>query len=223
MLSVIGDILPMAAVIAANPIIVVVMVLMLLSPGGVRTSAAYLSGWLAGLTALVGLVYLVSRLLVGEDGAGGLPTFVLIESAIGMALIYLGWKKFKGRPARGEIAELPSWMAAVSSMSPARSFGLGVMLATMNPKNIMLVASATVIMAASDLDTPGVAGVVVIFVAVATLSIGGPFVAALVAFDRVAPSLREVREWLVQNSATILAVLLFVIGVNILGKALGAL
>jgi threonine/homoserine/homoserine lactone efflux protein len=223
MLSVIGDILPLAAVVAANPINVIFMVLMLLSPGGKRTSASYLAGWTVGLVALMSVVILVGALLVGGDGDASRPTFVGLETALGLGLLYLAWRKWRGRPAKGETAELPAWMGAVDTMSVPRSFGMGLMLAVANPKNIMLVASAGLMIAAADLRTASVVITVIVFVVLSTLPIGGPFVAYRVAPERVDRPLQEVRDWLVGNSAAILAALLFVIGLNIIGKAIGAL
>ncbi len=223
MLSVIGDILPLAAVVAANPINVIFMVLMLLSPHGKGTSASYLAGWIFGLVALMSVVIVVGVLLVGGDGSASRPTFVVLELALGVGLLYLAWLKWRKRPAKGETAELPSWMSAVDSMSVSRSFGMGVMLAAVNPKNIMLLASAGLMIAAADLKTAGVVITVVVFVALSTLSIGGPFIAYRVAPERVDRPLREVRDWLVGNSAAIIAALLLLIGINIIGKAIGAI
>jgi threonine/homoserine/homoserine lactone efflux protein len=223
MLSVIGDILPLVAVVAANPINIIFMVLMLLSPDGKRISSSYLAGWTVGLVALMSIVILLGALLVGGDGDASRPTFVVLEVAIGIGLMYLAWRKWRARPAKGETVELPSWMGAVDSMSETRAFGTGLMLAAVNPKNIMLVASAGLMIAAADLRTSGVIVTSVVFVVLSTLSIGGPYVAYRVSPERVEQPLREVRDWLVENSATIIAALLFLIAVNIIGNAIGAM
>jgi threonine/homoserine/homoserine lactone efflux protein len=114
-------------------------------------------------------------------------------------------------------------MGAVDSMSVPRSFGMGLMLAVANPKNIMLVASAGLMIAAADLRTAGVLVTVIVFVVLATLSIGGPYFAHRVSPEGVERPLRQARDWLVGNSAAILATLLLVIGVKIIGKAIGAM
>ena len=50
-----------------------------------------------------------------------------------------------------------------------------------------------------------------------------PVIAYLVASDRMAAPLERLRTWLVHNNATIMGVLLLVIGVVLIGKGLGNL
>lgn len=222
MLRVIGDILPIAAVIAANPGIVVVMVLMLLSPSGKGASTGYLAGWLLGIGVLVSLVVTLASLLA-EDGGNDLPTFALLEILIGAGLIVLGWTQWQGRRREGESATLPSWMSAVDAMTAPRAFGLGLMLAAANPKNIALVVSAALMIAAADIATGAVVLSILVFTVVASASIGGPFIAYRVSPARVDQPLRDAREWLVQNNATIMATLLVVIGMVVIGNGIGLL
>ena len=48
-----------------------------------------------------------------------------------------------------------------------------------------------------------------------------PVVGSLIAAARLAGPLEKLREWLVDNNAVIMAVLLLVIGVSMIGKGLG--
>ena len=50
-----------------------------------------------------------------------------------------------------------------------------------------------------------------------------PVLAFLVAHDRMQEPLDELRRWLTVNNATVMSVLLLVIGVAILGKGIGGL
>ena len=49
-----------------------------------------------------------------------------------------------------------------------------------------------------------------------------PVIAYLVASKRMAAPLESLRGWLVQNNATVMAVLLLVIGVVLIGKGIGS-
>jgi hypothetical protein len=49
-----------------------------------------------------------------------------------------------------------------------------------------------------------------------------PVIGYLVASDRLAGPLDKLREWLVENNATIMAVLLLVIGVAVIGKGIAS-
>jgi hypothetical protein len=49
-----------------------------------------------------------------------------------------------------------------------------------------------------------------------------PVIGYLIASARLAGPLDKLREWLVENNATIMAVLLLVIGVAVIGKGIGS-
>lgn len=60
-----------------------------------------------------------------------------------------------------------------------------------------------------------------IFVLIAGCSVSIPVIAHLLASRRMARPLESLRGWLVQNNATVMAVLPLVIGVVVIGKGLG--
>jgi Sap, sulfolipid-1-addressing protein len=64
---------------------------------------------------------------------------------------------------------------------------------------------------------------IVVFVAIAACSVVLPVSAYLVVRDRIHDELNELREWLTANNATVMALLLLVLGVVILGKGIGGL
>ena len=63
---------------------------------------------------------------------------------------------------------------------------------------------------------------IVVFVVIAACSVAVPVIAYLVASKRMAAPLEALRGWLVQNNATVMAVLLLVIGVVLVGKGIGS-
>lgn len=64
---------------------------------------------------------------------------------------------------------------------------------------------------------------VAVFTLIAASMVAVPVVAFLIAGRRMEPSLNSLHAWLTQNNATVMAVLLLVIGVVLLGKGIGAL
>jgi len=112
-------------------------------------------------------------------------------------------------------------MTAIDQMTPVKAAGMGVLLSAVNPKNLLLCVSAGVTVAAASLDTAEpVASVAVFTVAVSTVVV--PAVAYAVAGARLRHPLDE-QGWLQANIATVMAVLLLVLGVSVLGKGLGGL
>jgi len=63
---------------------------------------------------------------------------------------------------------------------------------------------------------------IVVFTLIAACSVAIPVIAYLVASGRMAGPLESLRRWLVHNNATVMAVLLLVIGVVVIGKGIGS-
>ena len=61
---------------------------------------------------------------------------------LGVVLLALARRNWRKRPAPGEEATMPKWLATVESVSPVKALGLGVVLAAVNPKNLILTAGA---------------------------------------------------------------------------------
>jgi hypothetical protein len=66
------------------------------------------------------------------------------------------------------------------------------------------------------------ATVVVIYTVLASATVAGPVIAYLAASARMATPLEALRGWLLHNNATVMAVLLLVIGVVVIGKGIGS-
>lgn len=92
----------------------------------------------------------------------------------------------------------------------------------MNPKNLLLAAGAGVAIGTAGLSVGADVVVIVIFVIVAASSVAIPVIGYLVAADRIRGPLDSLRGWLVGNNATVMSVLLLVIGVVLIGKGIAA-
>ena len=57
----------------------------------------------------------------------------------------------------------------------------------------------------------------------AASTVAAPVIAYLIAPDSMAGPLKRMREWLAANNATVMAVLLLVIGVVLIGRGIGGL
>jgi len=218
--SVIGEMLPLAVGIAISPVPIIAAVLMLLSPRAMRTSLGFLVGWVFGIAAAVVLFTLLSSTLPKQDSSGASPVVAVIKLILGVLLLLVAIRQWRGRPAEGETAELPTWMSAIDSMTSGKALGLGFLLAAVNPKNLLLAISAGVIAGGAGLDTGQVAVVLAIFVVLAASTV--PVLAYLLASARMSGPLDQLRAWLVDNNNAIMAVMLLVLGVAMIGKGISA-
>jgi threonine/homoserine/homoserine lactone efflux protein len=220
MTSVIGEILPLAIGVAISPIPIIAAILMLLSPKAKSTSVAFLIGWIVGIVVAIVVFTLLSSVLPQGDTGAPSRTAGVIKIVLGALLLLVAARQWRGRPAEGEQASLPKWMSAIDSMTPVKGLGLGFLLASVNPKNLLLAASAGLVVGSAQLTFGEITVVVIVFTVLAGCTVLIPVIAYLIASARMRGPLERLRTWLVGNNATIMAVLLLVIGVSVIGKGL---
>ena len=194
---------------------------MLLSPRAKTTSLGFLVGWVLGIAVAVVAFTLLSSVLPEQDSSGASPVSGVIKIGLGVLLLLVAIKQWRGRPAAGAEPELPKWMAAIDTMTAGKALGLAFLLAAVNPKNLLLAISAAVIIGGAGLSLGQSIVVIVIFVVLAASTVLVPVVGYLVAATRMAGPLDRLRLWLMDHNNAIMAVLLLVIGVSMIGKGVG--
>ena len=221
--AVIGELLPLAVGVAISPIPIIAVILMLLSRQAARTSSGLLTGWVAGIV----VVTVVVLLLVDQaaDTSGGQPSTVssVLKLVFGLLLMALAVRQWRQRPKPGESAVMPKWMSSVDSFSFGKALGLGFVLSAVNPKNLVLSLGAGTTIGAAHLSGGGDLVAVVVFTLIAASTVTVPVIGYLAARDRMAGPLESLRGWLEQNNATVMAVVLLVIGVVLLGEGISGL
>jgi threonine/homoserine/homoserine lactone efflux protein len=223
--DVIGEVLPLALGVMISPIPVIAAILMLLSPRAKGTSVGFLLGWVVGIVVAVTAFTLLASVLPGQDDAESNPTAGWIKIGLGVLLLLMAVRQWRGRPTGDVAPPLPSWMKAIDTMSALKGAGLGFLLSAVNPKNLIMAAGAGVIIGGADAGLADGAQVVAIavFTVIASASVAVPVIAYLLASDRMAEPLELMRHWLVRENAVVMAVLLLVIGVAMIGKGLANL
>jgi threonine/homoserine/homoserine lactone efflux protein len=221
--EVIGDLLPLAVGVAISPIPIIAAILMLLSQRAAQTSTGFLFGWLLGIVAVTVIVIV----LVGRAGntSSGQPSTIssVIKIVLGALLLFLAAKQWAGRPKDGETGTMPKWMSAIDSFTFVKATGLGLVLSAVNPKNLIMCVGAGTTIGAAHLDGGQAAVTVAVFTVIAASTVAVPVVGYLAARQVMTGPLNSLRAWLTQNNATVMAVLLLVIGVVMIGKGIGAL
>lgn len=223
MRQVIGDILPVALGVAISPVPIIAVILMLLAPKAKAASIAFMVGWVLGITLVVGAVTLLVD-PVGQADDGGPSTFSSVaKMLLGVAAVLLAARQWRSRPREGEEPTLPKWMAAIDSITAGKAFGLGILLSSVNPKNLTLCLAGGVTIGGADLSVEETVVAIAVFVLIGASTVMVPVLAYLAARARMQAPLDRLRVWLTANNATVMSVLLLVIGVAIFGKGLAGL
>ncbi|OBG94408.1 hypothetical protein A5697_26345 [Mycobacterium sp. E3251] len=217
--SVLTKLIALAAVIALSPITVVPAVLVLHAPRPRPASLAFLAGWVLGLAALTAVFVSGSALLGGLHRAP--PTWASwVRVALGSALIALGAYQWLTRHRHGS---MPRWMRSFSTLSPPRAGLTGAVLVVLRPEVLIMCAAAGLAIGSSSFRAAGqlVAGALFLVIAASTVAI--PILAYVGAGDRLDDALERLKVWMEENHATLLAVILVLIGLMVLYNGIRAL
>jgi len=222
MVPVIGEVLPYALGIAISPIPIIAVILLLLSPRARATSVGFMFGWLVGIVVAILVFTALSSIIPQADPDASNPIGGVIKLLLGAALLFLAVRQWMGRPKEGEHAKLPKWMSSIDSLTAGRAFVLGFVLAAVNPKNLILAIGAGYTIGAAGLPIGSIVIVILVFVVLAASTVLIPVLGLLIAGDRARAALASTRVWLVDNNATIMTVVLLVLGIALIGKGIGS-
>jgi hypothetical protein len=221
--SAIGEMLPLAIGIAISPIPIIAIILMLITPKARSNGLAFLGGWLLGLAVVGTIVLIVANTAGIATSSGPSRTVSIVKLLLGLLLLFAAWRQFGKRPKPGEEAPMPKWMTALDRFTPTRSLAIGALLSGVNPKNLILNATAAAGIAATGLAGVQQAVVLVVLIVVGSLGIIAPVGVYFAMGDKAAPVLDGWKSWLAANNATVMMVLFVVFGVSLIGKGIGGL
>lgn len=220
----IGEALPLALGIALSPTPIIAVILMLLGPTARRTAPGFLLGWVLGVFIITGLCALLAGFLPPHSDAGGTNILrALVQFTLAALFLWLALRQWRGRPGPDEDAELPRWMAALDHFGALKACGLGLALSALNPKNLVIAASAGFVIGGAGLPAADAGLVTGIFVLCAAVTVAVPVVGYLCASDQLRAPLESTRVWLVRENHTVMTVLLAFLAILMLGKGIGSL
>jgi hypothetical protein len=213
-----GDVLSLAVAAAISPIPIIGVVLMLTTPRARVNGPLFVVGWLVGLGVVGAIGLAVAGAAVDDEGPSTFAT--VIRVVLGLGLVVLAVQQWRKRPAPGETSKMPSWMNAIEDFTPGRATGMGFALSAINPKNLILTLAAATTIAGAGLPTGDQVVVFLLYAAIASIGVGIPVGTYFVMGERSASVLENLKTWLSEHNAAIMAVILLVIGVKILGDAI---
>jgi Sap-like sulfolipid-1-addressing protein len=217
----ISEVLTFAIGVAISPVPIIAVILMLFSDRARVNGPAFLLGWVVALAAVSTVVYVLAH-------DGSVATSSTADDSVswgkivlGVLLLALARRNWRTRPGPGEEPEMPKWLATAETLSPVKAFGLAVVLAAVNPKNLILTLGAAAGLAqVSGLSTTDAIVATAVFVVIASLTIAGPVVYALAGGARAKATLDSAKTWLTAHNAAVMAVLFLVFGVDLIAKGL---
>jgi hypothetical protein len=216
----IGEVLTFAIGVAISPVPIIAVILMLFSQRARVNGPLFLLGWVLALAVVGGVAYVLADEGDIATNSGAADTVAWGKIVFGVLFLLLAVRQWRSRPGPGVEPEMPRWMAGIDAFSPVKALVLGVLLAGVNPKNLLLTLGAAVGLAQLGLSTTDAVVSLVVFVVVASLTIAGPVVYYLLGGEQAKTALEELKGWLALHNAAVMAVLFVVFGVDLIAKGI---
>jgi threonine/homoserine/homoserine lactone efflux protein len=219
----IGDLLPAAVGVAISPLPIVAVVLMLVSARGRANGPAFLVGWIVGVAGAGAILLLIASGADAHEDGQPADWVNWLKLVLGLGLLLLAAKQWRGRPHEGEEPPTPKWMGALDAFTPIKAGGAGIVLSALNPKNLLLIVAGMAAIAQTGISAGQQAVALLIFTIIAAIGVATPVVIYFALGDRSAQLLDRLKTWMARNNGVIMAVLLLVIGVKLIGDAISGL
>jgi threonine/homoserine/homoserine lactone efflux protein len=207
--AVLGQLIPLALVVAMSPLTIIPAIVLVLQSDRARaTGLAFMFGWLVGLAATTAVFVQVPRLLDGLNRPA--PAWAAwVRIAVGLALIAFGvWRWL----TRHQITKQPAWLGRLSKLTPAGAGAIAVGLILVNPKVLVMNAAAGLVIGTASLGTAGASAAVAYYTVIAGSSVLVPILAYAIAGERVDHQLERLKQWMERQHAVLMAGFLAVVG-----------
>jgi hypothetical protein len=117
----IGQVLSLAVGVALSPIPIIAVILMLVTPRARSNGPAFIVGWLVGLVVVGTVVLLIAGPTDASEDGEPATWVAVLELVLGLLLVLVALKQWRGRPHEGDDAPTPNWMGAIDSFTPPKT------------------------------------------------------------------------------------------------------
>ena len=184
---------------------------------------AFVLGWLIGL----GVVGAFVLSLAGSGGASksGAPAAWVswVKIVLGVLLLLVAVRQFRGRPHGDEAPQMPKWMATIDKTTPVAAVGLAAVLSGANPKNLLLAVAGAAAIAGTGISGSQQALAYLVFALIGTLGVGIPVGIYFAMGARSEKLLAGLKDWMSAHNAVIMTVLCLIIAAKLIGDGISGL
>jgi hypothetical protein len=216
----IGEILPLAVALAAGPLPIIAIVLILVSDDARAKGVGFALGRIVGL-ALIVAVGLVIFSMIDDPALAHRghprPAVSVARMVIGVLLIALAGRMWRRR----NVPSRPSLIARrVEGLTANGSVGLGLLVSVVDPTSLSLGFLSGLDIAAARLPVPTAVVVAAAFVALSTVTITVPLAGYFAGGQAARARLVGLKGWLLSNEKAVMMVLFLIIGAMLIGRGI---
>jgi hypothetical protein len=204
-------------VVATLPVLAVPLILITRREIGILLT--FMAGYAGGLLAVGGVVISFADLATPNESDPA-RWIVWLRILLGLTLLVLAWRKWRGRAAPGEAEDVPGWMKSIDTIDTWRAALLGFALVALNPKNVVLVASGGLAIAQATPVPLVQAGALLVFAAVSGIGIAMPYLMWITMGEAAIAPLDRLKAAMARNNRLIVTAILAVLGLVVIVGAL---
>jgi hypothetical protein len=206
--------------VAASPLPVVAVLVMLLTKRARPNSLVFLGCWVAGNALAIAITVSFAGRLPQPHHGQDLPAESVVLALLGVGLVVMAVISRRGRQRQADPSAPPTWVAAVDNLTPWGGGLIAFSNATTSPKNLALALGAGL---SINKWTPFAAArlpLALVYVAVTSLSIVVPVVLYFVGGAKADALLRRWKDKITSNAGAFMEVVLLVLGLGLAAKGL---
>ncbi len=211
MTSLFGELLPMILGNVLAPLWLIIVLLLLASPGGLVKASAFVLGMTLARVVqgvLFGVVFAASA---AETAGGGAPVAATIKLLLGILLLITAYKKWRKEEDLDEPP--PKWMQSLNQTTAPRAFGMGALGIAVGPKLWAFTLSALAVISAAGLDPTAAIIAYAAYIVFAQILLILAILVSAVAPQGSRASLQRAIDWLTTNYRPISITVALVFGV----------
>jgi hypothetical protein len=216
----IAEVLTFAVGVAVSPVPIIAVILMLFSARARVNGPMFLLGWVAALAIVSFVAYFAAEAGDPSTSSGASDTISWGTLVLGALMLALAVRNWRDRAEPGAQPDMPRWMDGVEDLEPGKALGLGLLLAGVNPKNLILTVGASTGLAQLGVETADAVVSLVVFVAIGSLTIAVPVIYYLLGGSSARAALDDLKAWLTTHNDAVMAVLFLVFGVKLIAEAI---
>jgi hypothetical protein len=206
--------------VAASPLPVVAMLIILLSKRAYPGSITLAVSWVLGIVVALGISLYFSATIKAPRMGTDLPAEGVFLLLLGVGLVVMGVLARRGRQQAKAGATTPTWVNSVDHLSPWGAALVGFSNATTSPKNLAVAITAGKTIAGSGVGLEWTVALSLYYVTIASLSVVIPAAVYLVGGDRSADLLNRWRDYITAHAAVVMEIILYVLGIAMSAKGL---
>jgi hypothetical protein len=206
--------------VAASPLPVVAVLVLLLTKRARVASIVVLVSWLAGVTAALLIALLFAGSVTPPPAGVDTPWEGSFALLLGIGLVTMAALSRRGRFRQADPDATPSWVKSVDNLSPVGGAIVVFLNATTSPKNLALAITAGRLISQVRPPLPEAAFWVVLYVGIASLTISIPVGLYLFGGERSVTVLDNWKQAVTMHAAAVMEITVYVLGLAMTARGL---